>query len=220
MRRVLSLLVILAGALMIFAATQPKALGMLENFILEKTPFEVTGTIKEVVYRPAGFGYIVVSTEATEVKIPFTGNLGALLKPEEKLVLKGSKITAFVPLSLEAKGYKLVFRNIVPKNVQLTEVKAKIKKILVSRTSVEILIVDENSKEYKLPASVVPFWKSLKEGDDVKITGFTRTFEVNESITIGGKTYLLSAKELMTRLEHRPNLFKQGYIAKFFKQRR
>ncbi|AMW32478.1 hypothetical protein NA23_03685 [Fervidobacterium islandicum] len=89
MRRVLSLLVILAGALMIFAATQPKALGMLENFILEKTPFEITGTIKEVVYRPAGFGYTVVSDEATEVKIPFTGNLGTLLKPEEKVVLKG-----------------------------------------------------------------------------------------------------------------------------------
>jgi len=219
MRKVLPLFFVLLTSLLVFSATQPQMKALLNNFILEKEPFEITGTVKEVVYRPGGFGYLVLTTEATEVKVPVAEKLSLVVKPDEKVTVKGSKITAFIPISLETKGYRLVFRNRVPKDVQLTELKAKIKKIEVGKNYANIVILDENNKEYKFPAGLVPFWRNLKEGDEVNISGFERVFEIKESITVNGKTYILPAKELLTNLSRRTIVFKQRFTPRFFRHR-
>lgn len=219
MRRVLPLLFVLLLSLVVFSATQPQMKGFINNFILEKEPFEITGTVKEVVYRPGGFGYLVLTTEATEVKVPVAGKLSLVVKPEEKVTIKGSKITVFIPTSLEVKGYRLVFRNKVPKDAQLTDFEAKIKKIEIGKNYANIVILDKNNKEYKFPVGLVPFWRNLKEGDEVNISGFKRTFEIKESITVDGKTYTLPAKEFLTNLSQRSNMFKQRFMPRLFKHR-
>ncbi|QIV78209.1 hypothetical protein QQE94_03645 [Fervidobacterium pennivorans subsp. shakshaketiis] len=219
MRKVLPLLFVLLTSFVVFSAAQPQVESLLNTFILEKVPFEITGTVKEVVYRPGGFGYLVLTTDETEVKVPVAGKLSLVVKPDEKVTVKGSKITAFIPTSLETNGYRLVFRNRIPKDVQLTELKAKIKSIEVGRNYANIVILDENNKEYKFPANFVPFWRNLKEGDEVKISGFNRTFEIKESITVDGKTYTLPAKERLTNLSQRTILFNQRFMPRLFRHR-
>ncbi|WP_448375509.1 hypothetical protein [Fervidobacterium sp.] len=194
----LALLVI--SSVIIFAAPQTHRNALINSFVLEKTPFEISGVVKEVVIGLRGFGYALLVTEDAEVKVPVAGQLITLLKSGTKVTVKGTKVTAFIPVSLEAVSYKLVIRRNVPEDLEKLEILAKIKKIEIARNYADVILIDEKGKEYRIPANFIPFWKNLKEGTEVKITGVKRTFELRESITIDGKTYLLPSKEAMNRI--------------------
>ncbi|MGQ9856786.1 MAG: hypothetical protein ACUVQF_08620 [Fervidobacterium sp.] len=183
----------------------------LKDFILDKTPYEISGTVKEIVVGPRGSGYVILTTEATEVKLPGMLLNLSTLKVGTKIDIKGTRYIVLVPTSLETDGYKLMFRRNVPQGVETVAVNATIKSIEITKTAVNIVIVDESKKEYRLPAAVVPFWKNLKEGMKVTLNGVKRTVEVKESITVDGKTYKLEPRAYLIQRfalakQHAPRL--------------
>ncbi|MEJ5257421.1 MAG: hypothetical protein WHS64_04145 [Fervidobacterium sp.] len=195
MKRYLGLVFILIFTVISIGAIKPFQMqDYLKNFILDKTSYETSGTVKEIVVGPRGAGYVVLTTEATEVKLPGMFLNLSTLKVGTKIDIKGTKYIVFVPTSLEADGYKLILRRKVPQGVETMAVNGTIKNIEITKTAVTIVIVDENNKEYRLPAAIIPFWKNLKQGTKITFTGLKRTIEVKESITIDGKTYKLEPR--------------------------
>jgi hypothetical protein len=220
MRKNIVLTVLFIVNILIFAGIQTNQNTLLSNFILEKTPFEVSGTVKEVVVSPRGFGYTLVTTDSGELKVPAVGQLISLLKSGTKVSVKGTKVTAFIPISLEADGYKVILKKRLPEDTEKVEISVKVKKIEIGRNYVNVVLVDEQGKDLTIPAALIPFWKNLKEGDEAKITGFKKTFELKESITVDGKTYMLPAQHVAQKIAFITQNRKSMPDMKYFKYRR
>lgn len=196
MKKTLSAVLVVLLVVSTFAAktVEQPILNYLSPFVIEKTEYEVTGVIDQVVLDIYGRGYATVSYgDGEKVKIPFTWNQYSDVKSGTEVKFKGIKETIIVPTSAEINGYKLVFRPV--KNTDKLEVQTletKVKNIEISRNTVTVVLTDSQNKEYRIPGSLIPIWRTLKVGDTVKINTIKRNVNTVQSITINGKTYKLS----------------------------
>lgn len=169
---------------------------------VEKTSFEITGQIKEVVMGLRGNGYIVIatdSTEATEVRVPLSFANPTAVKINSKVIVKGTKTTFLTPIYIKASEYKIQLRRApLADKIEYTTLNFKIKSIVVTKTTATIVLTDEKGKEVKIPAQIIPVWKNLKVGDDFKITGIMRSVNIPESIVIDGISYKLNQQPNFT----------------------
>lgn len=192
MKRVLSVLLIVIP--LVLSLASPNVFTTLSDILtIEKTTFELSGQVKEVVMGLRGNGYVTITTEDTEVRVPLSFANPTAVKIGSTAVVKGIKTTFVAPIYIEASGYKIQLRRKpLRDDLDYTTLSFKIKKIEVTKTTATIVLTDEQGKELKIPAQIIPVWKNLKPGDDFKITGVKRSINVPESIVIDGITYKLS----------------------------
>ncbi|HON04530.1 MAG TPA: hypothetical protein PK065_06640 [Fervidobacterium sp.] len=196
MKKTFSVVLMMLLVVSIFAAkttTQP-ILSYISPFVIEKTEYEATGVIEQVVLGVYGRGYATVSYgDGEKVKIPFIWNRYSDVKIGTEVSFKGIKATILVPTSVEVNGYKIVLRPVKNSdNVKMQILETKVKSVEVSRNAVTIALTDSQNKEYRIPGSLMPIWKTLKVGDIVKLNTIKRNINAVQSITIDGKTYNLS----------------------------
>jgi len=198
MKKTLSIVLVILLVVSSFAAktaaTAQPILQYLSPFVIEKTEYEASGVINEVVFSVSGRGYATVSYgDGNEVKIPLVWNRYSDLKSGMEVNFKGIKATILVPTSIEVNGYKIVLRPVKNSdNVKMQILETKVKSVEVSRNAVTIALTDSQNKEYRIPGSLMPIWKTLKVGDIVKLNTIKRNINAVQSITIDGKTYNLS----------------------------
>lgn len=192
MKRVLSVLLIVIP--LVLSLANPNVFTTLSNILtIEKTTFELSGQVKEVVMGLRGSGYVTITTEDTEVKVPLSFANPTAVKIGSNVVVKGIKTTFVAPIYVEASGYKIQLRRkSIRDGLEYTTLSFKIKRVEVTKTTATIVLTDEQGKELKIPAQIIPVWKNLKPGDDFKVTGVKRSINVPESIVIDGITYKLS----------------------------
>lgn len=200
MKKTLSIVLVILLVVSSFAAkptatvTAQPMLKYLSPFVIEKTEYEASGVINEVVFGVYGRGYATVSYgDGNEVKIPLVWNRYSDLKSGMGVNFKGIKATILVPTSFEVNGYKIVLRPVKnADNVKMQILETKVKSVEVSRNAITIVLTDSQNKEYKIPGSLIPIWKTLKVGDTVELNTIKRNISAVQSITIDGKTYNLS----------------------------
>ena len=194
MKRVLSVLLIVIP--LVLSLANPDVLSTLSTILtIEKESFEISGQVKEVVMGLRGNGYVTITTEGTEVRVPLSFANPTAVKIGSNAVVKGIKTTFVAPIYVEASGYKIQLRRKpLRDDLDYTTLSFKIKKIEVTKTTATIVLTDEQGKELKIPAQIIPIWKNLKAGDDFKITGVKRTVNIPESIAIDGVSYKLSQR--------------------------
>lgn len=192
MKRVLSVLLIVIP--LVLSLASPNVFTTLSDILtIEKTTFELSGQVKEVVMGLRGNGYVTITTEDTEVRVPLSFANPTAVKIGSNAVVKGIKTTFVAPIYIEASGYKIQLRRkSIRDGLEYTTLSFKIKRVEVTKTTATIVLTDEQGKELKIPAQIIPVWKNLKPGDDFKITGVKRSINVPESIVIDGITYKLS----------------------------
>ncbi len=195
MKKTLGVVLVLLLVVSTFAAktVEQPILNYLSPFVIEKTEYEATGVIDQVVLGVYGRGYATVSYgDGEKVRIPLLWNQYSDVKSGTEVNFKGIKATILVPTSAEVNGYKIVLRPI--KNTDKLEVQTletKVKNIEISRNTVTVVLTDSQNKEYRIPGSLMPIWRTLKTGDTVKINTIKRNVNTVQSITINGKTYNL-----------------------------
>ena len=194
MKRVLSVLLIVIP--LVLSLANPNVFTTLSNILtIEKTTFELSGQVKEVVMGLRGNGYVTITTEDTEVRVPLSFANPTAVKIGSKVIVKGTKTTFLAPFYIEVSGYKIQLRRKpLRDDIDYTTLSFKIKKIEVTKTTATIVLTDEQGKELKIPAQIIPIWKNLKAGDDFKITGVKRIVNLPESIVIDGVSYKLSQR--------------------------
>lgn len=194
MKRMLSVLLI-AIPLVLSLANQDVLTTLGTILTIEKTTFELSGQVKEVVMGLRGNGYVTITTEDTEVRVPLSFANPTAVKIGSNVVVKGIKTTFVAPIYVETSGYKIQLRRKpLRDDLDYTTLSFKIKKIEVTKTTATIVLTDEQGKELKIPAQIIPIWKNLKAGDDFKITGVKRIVNLPESIVIDGVSYKLSQR--------------------------
>jgi len=196
MKKTFSVVLMMLLVVSIFAAkttTQP-ILSYISPFVIEKTEYEATGVIEQVVLGVYGRGYATVSYgDGERVKIPFVWNRYSDVKIGTEVSFKGIKATILVPTSVEVNGYKIVLKPVKnADNVETQILETKVKSIEISRNAITIVLTDSQNKEYKIPGSLIPIWKTLKVGDTVELNTIKQNISAVQSITIDGKTYNLS----------------------------
>uniref|UniRef100_A0A7C5U2W5 DUF5666 domain-containing protein n=1 Tax=Fervidobacterium nodosum TaxID=2424 RepID=A0A7C5U2W5_9BACT len=207
MKKVIGILLVIIP--FVISLANPDILSALSGILtVEKTSFELTGQVKEVVMGLRGNGYVTIKTdktdtaESTEVRVPLSFANPTAVKIGSKVVVKGTQTTFLAPIYIEASEYKVQLRrNPIRDNLDYTTLSFKIKRIEVTKTTATIILADEKGKEVKIPAQIIPVWKNLKVGDDFKITGIKRSVNLPESIVIDGVSYKLSQQPNFTPLQ-------------------
>ncbi|HCI28724.1 MAG TPA: hypothetical protein DE117_00875 [Fervidobacterium sp.] len=194
MKKVFTITLLLLVVVSSFAlkTVQQPILSYLSPFVVEKTSYEANGIVEKVVLGVYGRGYAVISYDDNEVQVPLIWSRYPDVKAGTEVYFKGIKATALVPISLETNGYKIILRpigNVENSGVHVLE--TKVKSIEISRNAITVVLTDSQGKEYKIPGALMPIWKTLKVGDDVKINVIKTNVNTVQSITIDGKTYSL-----------------------------
>ncbi|MCX7653300.1 MAG: hypothetical protein N2Z58_01265 [Fervidobacterium sp.] len=196
MRKVLGVLFTVVP-LVLSLAIQGSFASLSNILTLEKSSFELSGQVKEVVMGLKGNGYVTVTSEGTDVRIPLSFANPTAVKVGSSISVKGTKTTFVVPIYIETSGYRIQLRlKPIRDTLEYVTLSFKIKKIEISKTDATLILADDKGKEIKLPAQVIPVWRNLKVGDDFKITGVKRTSIVPESIVIDGVKYKFSQQPL------------------------
>ncbi|MGC8820846.1 MAG: hypothetical protein ACP5PP_07090 [Fervidobacterium sp.] len=191
MKKFLSIFLLTLLVLVSFAATTKTVGNIFSLLVLEKSSFEVSGKVKEVVMGIRGNGYALITSDSTDIRIPLLFANPTAVKVGSDITVNGSKVSFVIPLYFETSGYKIQIRHAVKQNTETTTLEFKVKDIQISKNSATIVLVDSMQKEYTIPAQIIPIWKNLRAGDSFKVVGIKRTVELPETILIDGKTYHL-----------------------------
>ena len=105
MKKTLGVVLVLLLVVSTFAAktVEQPILNYLSPFVIEKTEYEATGVIEQVVLGVYGRGYATVSYgDGEKVKIPFIWNRYSDVKIGTEVSFKGIKATILVPTSVKS----------------------------------------------------------------------------------------------------------------------